>query len=133
MVCGIVKSLGQISLFRFHSDIPPIRKPDLPPYNERTKLPVYTLDILSSTTYVVTTPDITAAVQRNSKVLCFNHFLTSWLQPLYNMGDHTMAIMRRDIDCEEGDFGYIKESYDLHHGLLFSSPTLTCIDLVLGC
>ncbi len=50
--------------------------------------------------------------------------MTSWLQPLYNMDDPTMTIMKRNMDCEEGDFGYMKESYDLHHGLLASGPTL---------
>ena len=102
----------------------PIGDQDLQFCSERNSLSIYILDILSSTTYVVTTPEITAAVQRNSKTLSFNPFMTSWLKPLYNMNDDTMTTMKRNIDGEEGDFGYTKESYDLHHGLLAPGPAL---------
>ena len=85
--------------------------------SDRVRLPIYTLNFMSSKVYVVTSVDLAGAVQRK-KTLSFNPFMTSWLKPLYHMDDDTMAIMKRNMDCEEGDFGYMKESYDIHHGML---------------
>ena len=72
---------------------------------------------MSSKVYVVTSVNLASAVERK-KTLSFNPFMTSWLKPLYHMDDNTMAIMKNNMDCEEGDFGYMKESYDIHHGML---------------
>ena len=72
---------------------------------------------MSSKTYVITSLELIKAAQMK-KTLSFNPFMTSWLKPLYNMDDDAMAIMKNNMDCEQGDFGYMKDSYEIHHGML---------------
>ena len=72
---------------------------------------------MSSKVYVVTSVNLASAAERK-KTLSFNPFDDFMAEASIPSGRHTMTIMKKNMDCEEGDFGYLKESYDIHHGLL---------------
>ena len=40
------------------------------------------------------------------------------MPPLYGLDKHSMAIMKKNMNYENGKFGYMFDSYDLHHGSL---------------
>ncbi|KAJ5709762.1 hypothetical protein N7493_010053 [Penicillium malachiteum] len=53
---------------------------DLPYYSllfTKTPLPAFTVDLLAQKTYVITTSDLAAAVQRNSKTISFDPLLVA--------------------------------------------------------
>ncbi|KAH8799369.1 cytochrome P450 [Xylogone sp. PMI_703] len=92
--------------------------------SQRSYLPIYTMYMANYKQYVVTEPELVTAVQRNSKKISFNPFMASWLQPLLNISESDIDVVKQNMDCEEGNFGYMKDSYDIHHDLLSPGPHL---------
>ena len=72
---------------------------------------------MSSKVYVVTSLEMAKAAQKK-KTLSFTPFLTSWMPPLYGLDRNAMAIMEQNMNYEQGNFGYMHDSYAIHHGLL---------------
>ncbi len=72
---------------------------------------------MSSKVYVVTSLKMTKAAQKK-KTLSFTSFVTAWMPSLYGLDRSSMVIMEKNMNYEEGKFGYMHESYAMHHGIL---------------
>lgn len=82
-------------------------------FSARCKAPIYTLNVLSKKLYVVTSPELVAAVSRNSKSLSFNPFISEIGARLLRPDEKTKAIINDNINGELGQWGYTMEVHDL--------------------
>ena len=77
----------------------------------RCNLPIYTLPMLNSKVYVVTSIDLVNAVNRNSKVLAFNPFIAQVGKRITGHDDDTGRIVQHNLNGENGP-GYVTEIHD---------------------
>lgn len=89
------------------------RNPDRRGCSAKCKAPIYTLNVLSKKLYVVTSPELVAAVSRNSKSLSFNPFISEIGMRLTRPDEPTRAIIKDNINGERGQWGYVLEVHDL--------------------
>lgn len=68
--------------------------------------------MLSAKLYVVTSPELVAAVSRNSKTLSFNPFIAEIGMRLTEADQATRAIINENINGERGPWGYVIEVHD---------------------
>ncbi|KAL8801097.1 MAG: hypothetical protein Q9182_004690 [Xanthomendoza sp. 2 TL-2023] len=81
-------------------------------------LPVFTLQTLGRKVYVVNSPDLISAVQKNAKVLSFDPFVSFISPRIFDAGDHAMAIVNDNIDGEKGQWGLLPDvSRGMHTAL----------------
>ena len=74
--------------------------------------------------YVVNSPDLIAAVQKNAKALSFLP-LVSFVSPrIFNAGDEANAIIHDNIDGEKGPWGLVHETSVGMHTALAPSDSL---------
>ncbi|KAI4273763.1 MAG: hypothetical protein L6R38_006256 [Xanthoria sp. 2 TBL-2021] len=77
-------------------------------------LPAFTLQTLGKRVYVVNSPDLIAAVQKNAKALSFNPFVSFMSPRVFDAGDEANAIIDDNIDGEKGQWGLL---YDISRGM----------------
>lgn len=81
------------------------------PGSAKCKLPVYTLNMLNGKVYVVTSPNLVSAVNRNSKVLAFNPFIAQLGKRITGHDEATSRIVQHNLNGENGS-GYVIEVHD---------------------
>ena len=74
-------------------------------------LPIYTLKMLNMKVYVVTSPTLVNAVNRNSKKLAFNPFVAKLGKRMTGHDEATGQIVQHNLNGENGP-GYVIEVHD---------------------
>ncbi|KAL8717337.1 MAG: hypothetical protein Q9225_005412 [Loekoesia sp. 1 TL-2023] len=87
-------------------------------------LPVFTLQTLGRKIYVVNSPDLIAAVQKNAKVLSFNPFVSFMSPRIFGVGEEAMVIINENIDGEKGNWGLLPDISRGMHNALAPSESL---------
>ncbi|KAL9609259.1 MAG: hypothetical protein Q9167_005960 [Letrouitia subvulpina] len=87
-------------------------------------LPAFTLQTLSKRTYVVNSPDLISAVQKNPKILSFNPFISFVSPRIFDADERAMAAINENIDGEQGHWGLMPEIGRGMHNTLAPSASL---------
>lgn len=77
----------------------------------KCKLPIYTLNMLNIKVYVVTSPELVSAVNRNAKTLAFNPFIAQLGKRITGHDQATSLIVQHNLNGENGS-GYVIEVHD---------------------
>ena len=77
----------------------------------KCKLPIYTLNMLNGKVYIVTSPDLVNAVNRNSKKIAFNPFVAMLGKRITGHDEDTSQIVQRSLNGEHGP-GYVIDVHD---------------------
>ena len=72
---------------------------------------------MSSKVYVITSLELAKAAQKQ-KALSLSPFVTAWLPPLYGVDSKAITIMERNMNFNEGKFGYMHDAYGVLHDML---------------
>lgn len=72
--------------------------------SNKYNLPIYTLKILSGRLYVVTAPDLIAAIFRNAKAFSFEPFLLQSTEHIMHVKGETLDIVKKPAEVEGGEF-----------------------------
>ena len=84
---------------------------NVPFRSTKCKLPIYTLNMLSGKVYIVTSPSLVSAVNRNSRVLAFNPFIGQVGKRITGHDEATSRIVQHNLNGESGS-GYAIEVHD---------------------
>lgn len=79
-------------------------------------LPIYTLRIFTTRIYVVNSPELVLAVQRNVKNISFTPFVVAMLPRLFDVSRQDIDVASRNHDEEDGHWGYMS---DVHSSTYF--------------
>ena len=96
----------------------------LTPSSAKTKLPIYTLQIVNKKTYVVNSPDLIQAVDRAAKTLTFHPFIAMILPRLFDADKATMEIVNRNLDLKEGPWSLSHDISESMHRAMMPGPDL---------
>ncbi|KAL8921585.1 MAG: hypothetical protein Q9172_003944 [Xanthocarpia lactea] len=88
------------------------------------RLPVFTLQTLGRKVYVVNSPDLISAVQKNAKAFSFYPFVGFVAPRIFDAGDEANAIINDNIDGEKGQWGLIPDTSAGTHMALAPSSSL---------
>ena len=66
--------------------------------------PIYTLQTLTKRTYVVGSPELVIAVQKDTKNLSFNPFVVAFTPRMFNVSKRDMEIVNLNYDSKDGDW-----------------------------
>ena len=80
-------------------------------HSAKCKLPIYTLNMLNGKVYIVTSPELVSAVNRNSRALAFNPFIAQLGKRITGHDEATSRIVQHNLNGEEGP-GYVTEVHD---------------------
>ncbi|MCJ1307076.1 hypothetical protein MMC25_000722 [Agyrium rufum] len=89
----------------------------------RCKLPIYTLNMLNGKVYVVTSPDLVTAVNRNSKTLALNPFIAQLGMRITGHDEATSQVVQHNLNGEDGR-GYVIDVHDAIVSSLAPGPHL---------
>ena len=67
--------------------------------------------MLNQRMYIVNSPELVVAVQRQTKSLTFQPFVAAMLPKLLLIDKDAMEIVKRNIDGDEGDWGLIPDTH----------------------
>ena len=81
-------------------------------------MPIYTLETLNKKTYVVNSPDLVIAVQRNSKTLAFSPVVAGFTKRYSGVCDATMAKVYDNLNGEAGHWGLVIDTHDATNSAL---------------
>ncbi|KAI4247460.1 MAG: hypothetical protein L6R40_001408 [Gallowayella cf. fulva] len=82
------------------------------PYkSSQCNLPIYTLRVLNSKIYVVTSPELISAVNRRSNALAFNPFVAQLGKRITGHDEPTSTIVQHNLNGETGP-GYVVDLHD---------------------
>ncbi len=87
-------------------------------------MPVFTLQTLGRKVYVVNSPDLISAVQKNAKAFSFYPFVGFMAPRIFDAGDEANAIINDNIDGEKGQWGLIPDTSSGTHTALAPSSSL---------
>ena len=73
--------------------------------------PIYTLNMLTRKVYVVTSPNLVSAVNRNSRALAFNPFIAQLGKRITGHDEATGQIVQHNLNGEHGS-GYVINVHD---------------------
>ena len=77
----------------------------------KCKLPIYTLNMLNGKVYVVTSPNLVNAVNRNSKRIAFSPFVAMLGKRMTGHDEDTSRIVQHNLNGEHGP-GYVIDVHD---------------------
>jgi hypothetical protein len=77
----------------------------------KCKLPIYTLNMLNGKVYIITSPNLVSAVNRNSKVLALNPFIAQLGKRITGHDEATSRTVQHNLNGENGS-GYVIEVHD---------------------
>ncbi|KAL8709343.1 MAG: hypothetical protein Q9220_005936 [cf. Caloplaca sp. 1 TL-2023] len=92
--------------------------------SKKYTLPVFTLQTLGKRIYVVNSPDLISAVQKNAKVLSFNPFVSFMSPKIFDCGEEGMRAINENIDGEKGPWGLLVDTSRGMHNALAPSDSL---------
>ena len=77
----------------------------------KCRLPIFTLNMLNGKVYIVTSPELVSAVNRNSKSLAFNPFIAQLGKRITGHDEATSKIVQHNLNGDEGP-GYVIDVHD---------------------
>ena len=77
----------------------------------KCQLSIYTLNMLNGKVYIVTSPELVTAVNRNSKALAFNPFIAALGMRITGHDEATSQIVQHNLNGEHGP-GYVIDVHD---------------------
>ena len=83
--------------------------------SEKHKFPIYTLQTLTKRTYVVTSPDLVIAVQKESRTLSFNPYKWTLIPRMFEITKRDLNIATLNMDGKQGNWGYQRETHNGVH------------------
>ncbi|KAL6722346.1 hypothetical protein ACLMJK_001453 [Lecanora helva] len=121
--------LAYISIILFFAPTyDPREPPVLPQYipAKNSHLPIFTLQTLNRRTYIVGSPDLVSAVDRNQKTISFLPFVSALSPRLLNVpkNGHAMNIITQNITLEDGDWGLVHDTSKGMHAALAPGANL---------
>lgn len=81
-------------------------------------LPIYTLRTFTTRIYVVTSPELVLAVQRNAKNISFTPFVVAMLPRLFDVDRGDVEVASRNHDEEDGHWGYMSDVHSSTYSVL---------------
>ncbi|OCK79732.1 cytochrome P450 [Lepidopterella palustris CBS 459.81] len=93
--------------------------------------PIFTLPMLSSRTYVVTSPNLASQVQRASKTLQFNPLIVEMTNRMLKFDDHTMKVLRENGSTNGGQLGFMDSLHEMTYTVLSPEGIKEISDIVL--
>ena len=90
-------------------------------HSDRYSYPIFTLPVLSSRIYLVTSPVIAAHIQRASKSLSFNPIIVEMTRRMVGFSADTQKIVTQNMDKEEGKWGLMSETHEMTYSVLAST------------
>lgn len=89
-------------------------------------LPIFTLQTLNKRTYIVSSPELVSAVERNEKTISFMPFISAMSPRMFDLSSHgpTMEMINRNINKEDGDWGLIHETSRGMRAAMAAGPNL---------
>lgn len=91
---------------------------------DKFKLPIYTLRMPYSRIYVVNSPGLVSAVQRQQKVLAFMPLVADASVKVSGFSKTASEIIHTNINCEDGDWGYVMTFHNATQPQLAPGPYL---------
>lgn len=82
------------------------------PSTKNSNLAIFTLQTLNTRTYIVTSADLVASVERNEKTISFMPFISAISPRLFDIPSHgpTMDIINQNLNKDDGDWGLVHET-----------------------
>ncbi|KAK5005405.1 hypothetical protein LTR28_007757 [Elasticomyces elasticus] len=87
--------------------------------------------MLNGRTYVVSSPELALAVQRNHKSLAFNPIMIEAIRRMVAFDDDAMAKIKRNLNNEEGKWGLMYDTHDMMYATLAPGPELDELNLAV--
>jgi len=81
-------------------------------------LPIYALRTFATRIYVVNSPELVIAVQRNAKTISFTPFVVAMLPRLFNVSSRDIDVAGRNHDEEDGHWGYMADVHSSTYSVL---------------
>lgn len=78
--------------------------------------------------YVVTRPDLIQLVQKQHKILAFPPIEAKFAATVCGIGPKTQAILDKNVNGDEGDFGLSVDSYKVIHSAMKPGPELDAMN-----
>ena len=82
------------------------------------------MQTLNKRTYVVNSPELVVAVQKNTKTLSFNPFIIAMAPRMFNVGQKDQEIVTLNNDSRDGDWGLVPEIHNGTYSILAPGPEL---------
>lgn len=79
--------------------------------SQQTGLPIFTMPLPGQKMYVVTKPELIQMVQKQHKVLAFPPVEAKFASTVCGVSAETQALLLRNVNGDEGDFGLSMESH----------------------
>ncbi|KAI1382665.1 cytochrome P450 [Hypoxylon trugodes] len=80
--------------------------------SKQTGFPIFTMSLPGQKMYVVTKPDLIQAVQKQHKILAFPPIEAKFASTVCGASPEAQAILNKNVNGDEGNFGLSMESYD---------------------
>ena len=81
--------------------------------------------MLGGRLYIINSPDLVLAVQRNAKVFNSGPFTAKFAAQVFALSEETEAIWLKNVDGEEGDWGFHSDGMKgIHKALASGKPDL---------
>ncbi|KAI0378109.1 cytochrome P450 [Hypomontagnella monticulosa] len=79
--------------------------------SQQTGFPIFTMSLPGQKMYVVTKPDLIQTVQKQHKILAFPPIEAKFASTVCGTSAEAQAILNKNVNGDEGDFGLSMESY----------------------
>ncbi|KAI9755372.1 MAG: Serine/threonine-protein phosphatase pp1 [Chaenotheca gracillima] len=97
----------------------------------KNPLPIYTLSMGGAKVYIVSSPEIIAAIQRHPKTLSFATVAASFSARICSTSQAGQDILNRNVNGEEGEWGLSPEIYKNIHAALAPGPGINGMTRVM--
>lgn len=98
---------------------------------QRHSLPIYTLPMLTSKLYVVSSIDLISSVQRLPKILAFPPIEAKFAMTICASSKEGNEIIANNLNGEEGDWGYSHDVYKSMNSALAPGPGLDGMNRIM--
>ncbi|KAI0390025.1 cytochrome P450 [Xylariaceae sp. FL0594] len=92
--------------------------------SKQVDAPIFTMALPGQKMYVVTKPELVQSVQKQHKVLAFPPIEANFASTVCGASQEAQAILAKNVNGDEGDFGLSMESYEAMRSALKPSPEL---------
>ncbi|CAH0038568.1 unnamed protein product [Clonostachys solani] len=92
--------------------------------SERTETPIFTMSLPGQKMYVVTKPELVQVIQKQHKTLAFPPIEAKFAATVCGASPEARAILAKNVNGDEGDFGLSMDSYAAMRAALKPGPEL---------
>lgn len=99
--------------------------------SQKHGLPIYKMKMNGSTVYVINSPNLIRSVQKQPKTLSFPPIAADFSKTACGSSKEADDIMQRNINGDEGDWGFSVAFYKILHPSLAPGPALDPMNRVM--